>query len=163
MQLHSTGYLEEIRRVVRTHHWIVKTFPGDGIQPLLLSHAGFSAGLNPSGFPGNVQSTGQVDYAAFDAWVAAGATDLNSWFYAAGFARGGSARVGGPLWCDALAFQPTRGVRQIFGHTPQTAPKRYKKLKNCGGEALCINVQDGIFVGVLVDEAGKIVGYKKRK
>lgn len=35
-----------------------------------------------------------------------------------GWARGGSAPCGGPLWCDYWQeFEPIAGVKQIFGHT----------------------------------------------
>lgn len=35
-----------------------------------------------------------------------------------GYSRGGTAKCGGPLWCDYYEeFQPIEGVKQIFGHT----------------------------------------------
>lgn len=41
------------------------------------------------------------------------------WFFEAGRARYGTARVGGLTWCDATReFQPIENVKQIFGHTP---------------------------------------------
>lgn len=41
----------------------------------------------------------------------------------AGKSRGGFLRYGGIIWCDANEFRPIRGIKQIFGHTPQKTPR----------------------------------------
>jgi hypothetical protein len=44
--------------------------------------------------------------------------DLRSPYYDIGYARGGRAKVGGPLWCDFNhEFQPVPGLNQVFGHS----------------------------------------------
>lgn len=44
--------------------------------------------------------------------------DMNSPFFGIGYARGGWAEVGGPLWCDFNhEFTPIEGLSQVFGHT----------------------------------------------
>ncbi len=43
-----------------------------------------------------------------------------------GKSRGGWYRVGGIMWCDGKEFEPTIGLNQIFGHTPNSVPMKYE-------------------------------------
>src|ERR1035437_7799588 len=48
------------------------------------------------------------------------ASGQSSWILNAGYARYGSQKVGGITWCDhRQEFQPSKGLWQIYGHTPQ--------------------------------------------
>lgn len=54
------------------------------------------------------------------------------WFFQAGRARYGNAKVGGLTWCDAeMEFKPIQGVKQIFGHTPQRVPLLINESNIC--------------------------------
>ncbi len=57
-------------------------------------------------------------------------------FFQAGFFRGGSNMVGGPLWCDYDEFADIPRINQIFGHTKGDVI-RHKKTKN--SEHYCID------------------------
>lgn len=63
------------------------------------------------------------------------ATGQNYWLFNAGYARGGSQKVGGIVWCDHYQeFRPVNGLWQIYGHTPQQREpswwvKKSNKLK----------------------------------
>jgi len=47
------------------------------------------------------------------------ANNISTWIFSAGYYRGGNAPIGGITWCDFTGeFVPTKGLNQIFGHTP---------------------------------------------
>ena len=50
----------------------------------------------------------------------------HGWIFNAGFGRGGLQTYGGLTWCDyKIEFQPSIGLNQIFGHTPQRLDEAY--------------------------------------
>lgn len=147
LQLESGGLLPRLRRQGKTHIWVTKP---EIEVPLLASHAGFSCSLDLClGF-----SLFTLPRGEFDQIVAEAARDLNSWLYEASRKRGGKSLVGGPFWCDLTEFVPTLWTLQVFGHTRCTVPERRTSYA-------CINVQDDKFVGMIVDEAGKFVSWRK--
>ena len=91
-----------------------KLFAAYETQGWLLSHAGFC----PC-FAGNSTTT-TVDLAE---WANGILRQLfaggRPWLFKAGAARGGPEPVGGVTWCDwDQEFEPTPGLHQIVGHTP---------------------------------------------
>lgn len=53
------------------------------------------------------------------------------WLIAVSNFRGGMDMIAGPLWCDRREFHPTKGLKQIFGHTPGTLPVWINKDNVC--------------------------------
>ena len=57
------------------------------------------------------------------------ASGFQTWFTAAGYARGGNAKYGGLVWCDFdVEFEPIAGLSQLLGHTPHNiilAPREF--------------------------------------
>lgn len=54
------------------------------------------------------------------------------WIYSAGRARGGLSNIGGLTWCDFdIEFKAIKGLKQVFGHTPQPKPAWYDEENLC--------------------------------
>jgi len=93
----------------------------------LISHAG----LHKQNLPEDIRNLYTDRPAFFDAigkyldeeikkGFRSAANNQGSWIFNAGFARGGSQRVGGITWCDFnREFYPILGLNQIVGHTVQ--------------------------------------------
>lgn len=145
-ELRQSGLLDRIRFNYRTHVWLDSFDFVD--TPILLTHAGFN------GYICNqldlMSPKNEFNYSKFYSQITMADQDQNSWFFWASRKRGGLHPVGGPLWNDATEFIPIYGIRQIFGHTPQNSPKIFSD------GSMCIDVEDGVFVGVIVEEDGTI-------
>lgn len=61
----------------------------------------------------------------------------------AGYSRGGIQLYGGIVWCDFDEFKGIPGVKQIFGHTPQSIPT-WKNYDEDGltSENLCLDTHN---------------------
>lgn len=67
---------------------------------------------------------------------------INPIVSAIGFSRGGTSRVGGVLWLDHYReATPMHGIKQAYGHTPQTSPKNSIIEENNGTN---INLDNGL-------------------
>jgi hypothetical protein len=92
----------------------------------LLSHAGFSAAIARDQPAGKIVRMAEGE---LDRIVAGEDSDLLN----VGASRGGSDRVGGPLWLDwSREFRPVAGLNQIVGHTPAKGVLRAKCLLPAG-------------------------------
>lgn len=82
---------------------------------ILFTHAGLSSTYVENGDIKQVEKNliDDIDHAERE-------LDRNRpyWLYNAGRSRGGKFPVGGILWCDVNEFKATKGLCQIFGHTP---------------------------------------------
>lgn len=65
----------------------------------------------------------------------------------AGYSRGGIQLYGGIVWCDFDEFKGIPGVKQIFGHTPQSIPT-WKNYDEDGltSENLCLDTHNRDYV-----------------
>ena len=68
--------------------------------------------------------------------------------------KGGTADVGGPLWCDYMEFVTIPNVKQIFGHTPD--PEIRYSNNGEGAEYYCIDTKLSKYV-VMKDSRVTIV------
>jgi predicted phosphodiesterase len=121
--MYCSGYLPDkddaINMVMKEEDWAkLKWFYiHDGI---LFSHAGVSASYLK--LRGNRSVETFLTQEANAATKAALNPKTHHWFFVPGMARGGAVPVGGLTWCDFSEFEPTKGIRQVMGHTPMKKP-----------------------------------------
>lgn len=72
-----------------------------------------------------------------------------SWIFAAGFSRGGRARLGGLTWMDYSEFEPIPGINQIFGHTSDRFPRN---IITPDSENWCIDTHLNHYSIIEIDE-----------
>lgn len=82
-----------------------------------------------------------------------------SWIFAAGFSRGGRARLGGLTWMDYSEFEPIPGINQIFGHTPDRFPRN---IITPNSENWCIDTHSNHYSIIEIDD-GESGNYGRQK
>lgn len=145
-----SGWSSETQRLVDAYgltriedvlqDWIWLDF--DHAKPILITHAGVSA-LN---FSHEDVTADHVDH-----WL-----EYSPTLYAAGAARGGTALVGGILWCDWWReFEPLKNIRQIVGHSNARPKGAYEGVVS-NGENYNIDCLNRVPEYIEVDEEGHI-------
>ena len=148
--LERPGFTEEkalaVRGILsRAEHWSqLRVFTHVG--PWLASHAGFSRGLLPEEVLRDPTAL-EARCATALATVAAGEVDP---LFLAGRDRGGRQPVGGVTWCDIRRFQPTAGIHQLVGHTPDQR-RSLRAVETTGSLNFCLDHRNG-HAYALVDE-----------
>ena len=139
--LERPGFTEEkamaAGAVLATEDWAkLRLFAGAG--PWLLSHAGFTAGLVPDDV---LREEAALEARCAAALVAATGGDLDP-LLRAGRGRGGRQPLGGVTWGDFRCFQPTAGIHQLVGHTPD--PHRpLRSARAPGSLNFCLDHRNG--------------------
>lgn len=92
-------------------------FVWDEKHSLLITHAGLSNQI----FQEYIEAPVSDIPIALTEWFRD--KERDSPYFQVGRARGGSAKVGGPLWCDwQREFSEIPGVKQVFGHSASDMP-----------------------------------------
>lgn len=116
----------------------------------LFSHAGLSRCYAPANLEQLAQYLSDEETAAWSALF----SGKMHWMWSVGYARQGSAPVGGLLCCDwEHEFAPIPGLNQVLGHTPA---KNFRVKRDTQSENWCIDVTSAIGVDqILVIEDGR--------
>jgi len=124
-----SGYTKQkskaINRILNSYHWRQLKYYHK-MDGWLLSHAGISAKFVKY-FQDNLNKNNIIKF--LDHQIKIGLERIkkkeSSYFFGAGYCRGGQFPCGGILWCDFnQEFEPIKGVKQIFGHTIIDKPRK---------------------------------------